>query len=62
MEAQRKQVYGITTSVALMVAFALGALAMRGNTALAAAATAVTVTPLGLKTGVTQLDTVPRIT
>lgn len=49
IEAKRKRVYGITTSVALMVTFILGALAMRGNTAVAAAATAVTVTLLGIK-------------
>jgi len=49
IEAKRKRVYGITTTVAVMVTFALGALAMRGNTALAAGATAVTITLLGLK-------------
>lgn len=49
IEAKRKRVYGITTSVALMVTFALGALAMRGHTALAVAAAAVTVSLLGLK-------------
>lgn len=49
IEAKRKRVYGITTSVALMVTFALGALTMRGHTTLAAAATAVTVTLLGIK-------------
>ena len=49
IEAQHKQIYGITTPVALMVVFALGALTMRGHTELAAAATAVTVTLLGLK-------------
>ncbi len=49
IEAKHKQVYGITTSVALMIAFALGALTMQGHTALATAATAVTVILLGLK-------------
>ncbi len=49
IEAKHKQVYGITTSVALMIAFALGALTMQGHAPLATAATAVTVILLGLK-------------
>lgn len=49
LEAKRKKQYGVTTSVAALVAFAVGALAMGEHTTLAAAVAVFTMTLLGLK-------------
>jgi len=49
LDARSDQDYGITTAVAALVTFALGALAARGHLTVAAACAVVTATLLGLK-------------
>ncbi|MEN8259965.1 MAG: MgtC/SapB family protein [Pseudomonadota bacterium] len=49
LESKRKREYGITTPVAALITFALGALAMAGHLALAAATAVITVILLDLK-------------